>query len=87
MMQIGHVVMGMDQLIVSVNVRMFLNSFAFMVMVMMFVIVNVCMFVDRHFMHMVMVMFFAHQEQRSSNHERKGNDQHPAWKFPEQKKR
>lgn len=43
-----------------VNVRMFLDTYASMIVVVVSIIVNVCMFVNYHFMNMVMLMFFAH---------------------------
>ena len=40
------------------NVRMFLSAIVFMFMVS--IIVNVCMFVNRHFVDMVMLMLLIH---------------------------
>ena len=53
-------VMRMSCFLVPMNVRVFLFIFAFMVMFMMPVIVNVCMFVKSHFMNMVMLMLLTH---------------------------
>lgn len=43
-----------------VNVRMFLNTYAFVVMIVMFIIMSMRVFVNYHFMNMVMRMFFIH---------------------------
>ncbi len=62
MMQVGQMVVVVRDGVVLVGVRMFLSRFTGVVMVMVPIVMIVGVFMNRHFMKMVMLMLLIHQK-------------------------
>ena len=80
-MDIGHMIMGMDDFIMFVemavvNWPLFFN----MQVIMMIIVMEVSMLVYQAFVFVGMFMFFAQQDCRTEPHERQGEPESGWWK-------